>query len=69
MQVLGGGSTRPSRQGNLLSTPHLLPLFHVVLGVVGIKGLRTILMLDDDTLSVAIVTFRQGLITLAPGNG
>lgn len=59
MQVLGSGAPRPSRQGNLLSASHLLPLFHVVLGVVGIKGLRTILMLDDDTLSVAIVTFRH----------
>ena len=59
MKMLGGSTPRPSCQGDLLSASHLLPFFHVVLGVVGIKGLRTILMLDDDTLSVALVTFRH----------
>ena len=59
VQVLGGGAPRPSRQGDLLSSSHLLPLFHVVLGVVGIKGLRTILMFNDDTLTIAIVNIRH----------
>ena len=59
MKMLGGGATRSSRQGDLLSASHLLPFFYKVLGIVGIKGLSTIRMFDDDTLSVAIITLRH----------
>ena len=67
MKMLGGGAPRPSCQGNLLSAPHLLPFFHVVFGVMGIKGLRTILMFDDDALTVAIVAFRHRDNTIING--
>lgn len=67
MQVFGGGATGFARQCYPLSAAHSLPLFHIVLRIVGIEGLRTVGMTDDDALAIAGEAARQGDDTVEGG--
>ena len=53
MEMLGGGAPCTTREGYELTGTHTVAYVNKILGVVTVKGLQTIDMLDLDTFAIA----------------
>lgn len=67
MQMFGRGAPRTSCQRNLLTTLHAITFFHQILGVMAVEGLHPVIMLDNDTVTIAVIILRHRYDTIENG--
>ena len=67
MQMFGRGAPRTPSQRNLLTTLHAITFFHQILGVMAVKGFHPVIVLDNDTVTIAVIVLRHRYDTIENG--